>query len=191
VAQLEPSGPDEAHALQTAADQSATVAAQPEAAQTTAPDRAAAPGEIDAPAEYPVIAATELPPENPVATEIPPEVQSATPPAQPNIAVAELTPPDEAPSIRPVADPAPDESTGVAQTAMASLGRPPLPLERPKIIRKPPKKRAGFVTSQKPAQVKPVAAKPRRVARRPRGVGRALQQPASRFANPFGISFGN
>ncbi|HEV7877169.1 hypothetical protein [Bradyrhizobium sp.] len=147
------------------------------------PDQIAALTDLATPAESsshsetptPEIAATETP----VPAEAPAETEAPSPPVETTVAaVAEMTPtePNPAPVTTPEHATAPlEDSIGIAQTRIATLGGPPVTIETPA-----PSKLAPAVR-KKSAQTKR-ATKRRRIAQRARTAPPAPQQPA----NPFG-----
>jgi hypothetical protein len=192
TARVESPAPDEDVPAQISPDQSPALAEVAEAGQSSGPsDRAAAPGEADAPADDPPSATLkEVAAENAATTESAPEAELSSPPEEPKIAVVEVAASDQAPPAQAAAAPLLHESTRMAQTRIAALGVPSVPVQKParSSIGKPSVKSTRRAVVKKPVQVKPVTVRPRRIVQRPQAVRAAAQQ---RFANPFGFPFGN
>jgi hypothetical protein len=190
LARIEPSAADQKAAMATelsdsAPDQAAIVSAPPEPEQPAKeadkePDKIATLIDAAMPAKDSLLASTS---EIPVQIETSAEDDSPSPVAETKLASsAEVTPtpsPDQVTATAPNQEAAPVESTGIAETRIATLGGPPVTIETPA-----PAKIAPSVV-RKSAQAKRVV-KRRRVAARARPTQPIAQRPADPFGQPFG-----
>jgi hypothetical protein len=127
--------------------------------------------------------------------EAPAQADTSSPPPETSIATAGPAVAGETASAAPAEAPPLDESTRLAQMKIATLGGPAVTIEQSKPLAsvrpKPAKKPATAETAKKPVQVKRTV-QSRTNVQRPRVVRRIVQHPApQRFANPFGVPFGN
>ncbi|WP_375411518.1 hypothetical protein [uncultured Bradyrhizobium sp.] len=167
-----------------APEQAAIVATPPEPEKPALEsDRITALTDVEAPAENP--SSPEMPTTEAFTPDIPVQADAPSPAGETTVAaIAEITPiaPSRAAVTTPDQPTAPaDASTRIAETKIATLGGPPVAIDKPSSA--PPKRAPAKV--RKSAQVKP-AVKRRRIVQRPR-VARpmAAQQPANPFGSPW------
>jgi hypothetical protein len=169
---------DASEADQKAATPTASDTAQDQPAIVSALAEAATPVENPLPSEAPKPEASTS--EIPVEAETPAQADAPSPTAETTLAaIGEVTAAPDQPTVTAPDQAAIDDSTGIAETRIATLGGPPVTIEP-----RTPSKRAPAVV-KKPVQARHVV-KRRRIVQRARVARPAPQRPANPFGTPSG-----